>query len=161
MKAGGGITRKRNLGEDDFRALNAVFNGIILKLPDQSLEKNVWPSTLRFTKKTLLCGQIRVGDINIVSSTSSGNNINANVRLTGLNVVCSAAYSYQWGWFGGSGRVSAGGRQQSVETAVVLGDNDRASIASCTANVDLGHLSFSGGIVASIADTFKSFFGHH
>ena len=42
--------------------------------------------------------------------------------ITGLNVVCSAAYSYQWGWFGGSGRVSAGGRQQSVEIDVVLGD---------------------------------------
>ena len=47
------LTRKRNLGEDDFRALNAVFNGIILKLPDQTLEKNV-AFTLRFTIKTLL-----------------------------------------------------------------------------------------------------------
>ena len=38
VKAGDG-KRKRNLGEDDFRALNAVFNGIILKLPDQTLKK--------------------------------------------------------------------------------------------------------------------------
>ena len=36
VKAGDGLREKRNLDEDDFRALNTVFNGIILKLPEKS-----------------------------------------------------------------------------------------------------------------------------
>eukprot|EP00943_MAST-04B_sp_MAST-4B-sp1_P007716 g7716.t1 len=149
---------KRNLGSNDFKELNAVFKGVILKIPDQSIEQRIWPSTLKIQITKLLCGEVSIGDINIIGSQPSASVVSANIRLLSLNIMCSANYRYEYGWFGGSGSMSAGGSQQSIDTSITIGNDGTSSINSCTSNVDLTHLSFSGGITSSIADTFKSMF---
>ncbi len=151
------ITR-RDLGGSDWDELNAVFRGVVMKIPDQSMEKSIWPSTLKVFMKTIRCGQIGIGNIDIQSTASSNNAVNANVKLQSLDILCSAEYTYKYGWFGGSGRVSAGGTEQSIDTTITLNEDGTASINSCSSNVDLSQLSFSGGIVSKIADTFKGMF---
>ena len=148
---------KRALGSTEFDELNAVFNGVVLAIPDQSFEKKIWPSTLKVKISALRCGQVSIGDIQI-RSTSSNKAINAGVDLVSLSIVCTADYKYDWGWFGGDGRVSAGGSHQSIRTSLTLNTDGTVTIDSCDSNVDLTHLSFSGGIISRIADTFKSFF---
>ena len=151
-------TKRRKLLSNDFKELNAVFQGMILQIPDQNIEKSIWPSTLKIKITRLLCGEVTIGDISIQASQPSANVVNANIRLVSLNVMCSANYRYDWGWFGGDGSVSAGGSQQSIDTTITVANDGTASINSCSSNVDLTHLSFSGGIVSSIADLFKSLF---
>jgi hypothetical protein len=75
--------------------------------------------------------------------------------------VCTIDYRYDWGWFGGDGHASAGGTRQSLTTRVRLPRPPAkadATVTSCDSNVDLTHLSFSGGILSKIANLFKSLF---
>ena len=154
------LLNKRKLGSNDFDELNAVFKGVVLKIPEQVVEQKVWPSTLKIKITRLLCGQISMNDLSIQSQQLTNNNqhngVRANVQLSQLNILCSANYQYDWGWFGGSGAVSAGGPTNSIATTITLTNEGTAAIDSCASNVDLAHLSFSGGITSAVANLFKS-----
>ena len=97
----------------------------------------------------------------MTSPSSSRDHVQASVSLSDLSVVCTIDYRYDWGWFGGNGRASAGGSRQSLTTSVELPRPPAradAKVLSCSSNVDLTQLSFSGGILSKIADLFKSLF---
>ena len=152
-----GDSKRRRLGSNDFDELNAVFQGLVLKIPEQAIEKKIWPSTLKIKMTSILCSQISIQDVSI-NSKISGSDVVSRVEIQNLAIKCSAKYRYDWGWVGGNGVVSAGGTRQSIDTILQLSADGQAKIQSCSSNIDLTHLSFSGGIVASIADTFKGLF---
>ena len=139
------LINRRRLGSD-FQELNAVFKGVVLQIPDQTITKKIWPSTLVVQISHILCGQLSIQDLSIHSQqqgAAASSTVKASVQLKDLNVMCSANYRYDWGWFGGSGSVSAGGSKQSIRSVITLNKEGTATIDSCSSNVDLTQLSFS------------------
>ena len=139
------LINRRRLGSD-FQELNAVFKSVVLQIPDQTITKKIWPSTLVVQISHILCGQLSIQDLSIHSQqqgAAASSTVKASVHLKDLNVMCSMSYRYDWGWFGGSGSVSAGGSKQSIRSVITLNKDGTATIDSCSSNVDLTQLSFS------------------
>ena len=120
-----GDSKRRRLGSNDFDELNAVFQGLVLKIPEQAIEKKIWPSTLKIKMTSILCSQISIQDVSI-NSKISGSDVVSRVEIQNLAIKCSAKYRYDWGWVGGNGVVSAGGTRQSIDTILQLSADGQA-----------------------------------
>ncbi len=89
------ISLRRNLG--DFDDLNALFNGMVLGLPNLYIaNKKILGATVRVWVKELRCNSLRVDDIIMTYGKFSNSRFDFGVDIQGLDISCTFNWRYKW-----------------------------------------------------------------
>jgi len=157
-------------GSGAFDELNGLLEGLVLKLPDAEFKADLpWPLTsVDITVKELQCFNVSIDDLSIQNQWISSKERDVTISTTGVRIECELKWTYDYnggwwlGWVEGSGSAYVKvGDSDFASTISFVSNNLEAhpphssSVKSCSPNIEILDMDFSGGIAGSIADTFE------
>ena len=153
------LPQQRRLGA--FDALNDLLQGAVIRLPDVSTSTG----KLKLTLKSPYCENIIIGDIILTPQMINNQRFAFKVRMADLQLECRSNYDYDWRFVDGSGRIYAEVRESWAETTIFFNSPNfstsppsSSEAGTCTSEVVIKDLDFSGGFVNSLLDTFEKSF---
>ena len=146
----------------DFAVLNKMLSSVTFSIPDQSFVAGKVISNIYVTMSNIRCGDAQIGDLAVSSIFSTVSSVDLTMDADLSSIACTADWAYTWGIFKGSGSVKTSGHGGLVSVVAFDSDNfhtlppTSSTMKSCTANLDISDLVFTGGITADIANLFKT-----
>ena len=149
----------------DFNALNALFNGVTILLPNAEFNVDIpWPFTsvdIRLTNMKLI--NIYFDDMLVSYQRVNANTLDLNLEIQNLDVDITLDWWYDFGWTS-SGKASGSSRDSDINlklrftTSGSFEQNppSAVSVPSCVPTLSISNLNFQGSVDATIANWFKS-----
>jgi len=152
-----GLSFRRLASFDD---LNALLATMVLQIPDppQIVRLGSW---LKIDLSDIKCSQISIEDLSVVATRRTLTLVEFDIDLRGLATACTLSWRYRATPFRGSGTAAATASGSDLDTKLHVTSQyaeslpTSVSVPECVAAITVDSLSFSGGIVAAIANAFK------
>jgi hypothetical protein len=149
----------------DFNALNALFAGVTILLPNAEFNVDIpWPFTsvdIRLTNMKLI--NIYFDDLIVSYTRVNANTLDLDLRIDNLDVDITLDWWYDFGWTS-SGKASGSSRDSDINLKLRFTSSgsfeqnppSSVSVPSCVPTLSLSNLNFQGSVDATIANWFKS-----
>ena len=103
------------MGEEDFSDLNKLLDGILVLVPDFTVEETVLRIELNANFFNLTCSDLYVETIDFDHTTSNNNKyLGYTVKIIHVGISCSMTFEYDWGLFDGSSTVDINAPKNDV-----------------------------------------------
>jgi len=153
----GEFSLRRHLDIGDFAALNELFNGAVLKLPNTSVDAGV-----KLDLSNIRCTGVSIGDV-IITYSQTNQKLIFTLDIIELDLTCYLNYRYSWTIFNGGGECDAYTDNNSAKLSLRFESPDfdlrpptTVNIESCETNIRITNLNFRGGVVAAIINLVES-----
>jgi len=148
---------------DSLNGLNDVLKSAVFFLPKlDTIKARFLVGDIRIDLSQLRCTSLSIDSMRVESSRASSRNIELNLELTGVRVLCASNWAYRYLFFSNDGSVSldASRGQSSIRVKIGLesksdmGVPTESSIMSCKPSMSFD-VSFRGGIESTILNIFE------
>lgn len=154
----------RQLAIGDFATFNTLIQDVTLYLPDTVVTDKILGITLTLDLQNLQCSNLSIGDVELdyFRGDSLSNDRVFDLNVKELDTTCIVNYNYDYGFFSGSGRVTAYTDNNSVEASLVFSQSDSSTppdalrVENCQPVVAITNLDFDGGVVSTILVSLNS-----
>ena len=149
----------------DFNALNALFAGVTILLPNAEFNVDLpWPLTsvdIRLTNMRLI--NIYFDDLIVSYTRVNANTLDLDLEIKNLDVDITLNWWYDFGWTS-SGSASGSSRDSDINLKLRFTSSgsfeqnppSSVSVPSCVPTLSINNLNFQGSVDATIANWFKS-----
>ena len=149
----------------DFNALNALFAGVTILLPNAEFNVDIpWPFTsvdIRLTNMRLI--DIYFDDLIVSYTRVNANTLDLDLEIKNLDVDITLNWWYDFGWTS-SGSASGSSRDSDINLKLRFTSSgsfeqnppNSVSVPSCVPTLSINNLNFQGSVDATIANLFKS-----
>ena len=149
----------------DFNALNALFAGVTILLPNAEFNVDIpWPFTsvdIRLTNMKLI--NIYFDDLIVSYTRVNANTLDLDLEIKNLDVDITLNWWYDFGWTS-SGKASGSSRDSDINLKLRFTSSgsfeqnppSSVSVPSCVPTLSINNLNFQGSVDATIANWFKS-----
>jgi len=163
----GEISLRRSLAKGDFKDLNEIFEGAVIKIPNQSISVSAG-FTLTLNLSNLRCTGFSIGDIVLKYTRTNDQKLSFSMEILQVDLKCSLTYRYSYLFFSGEGRTDAYLNDNSARLSFGFESSDfnlkpptKVTMKKCEQDKDMikirvSELDFYGGIVSSILELFDS-----
>lgn len=155
----------RRLAVGDFARFNELFTNARISIPGTfTISERVAIADLDMTMQNIICYDISIGDANINHERNSDQDIDVIVNVTQLDIMCDLSYNYEYGFLRGTGDAKVTTDNNSMSTRLGFTSSDftmfppsNSEVESCTANIQITNIEFSGDFVSNIVEIFEQF----
>jgi len=148
---GSKLSLRRRLGSD-FDELNALFDGLVLALPDMYIDAGqILGATVQLWTSNLSCFSINIDDILLNYGRVSSTRFDFGVDIRGLGISCALNYKYKWSFMSGSGTGQIYTTNNEASTTIQFASTNfdqyppsGSSVSECVANIQIDDMDFQG-----------------
>lgn len=147
----------------DFDRFNQLFQDATITIPnDFVITERVVIADLTLNISNIMCYNIAVGDISLSHSRISTTDIDVNVNITELDMLCDIDYQYTYGFLSGGGIARVTTDNNSASTTLKFQSENfdtfppnSASVTECTANIEITNIEFFEDLASNIVELFE------